>query len=156
MLAPLPLGYFRIWCQNLVSIQAPVVYETSVDADPFGKLRPRIFPRERLFCFRCGWNNEVTNLFFLAKGSNKNPQSGSLREQLDLLVRSPTPPCITRLATHAQPPCNGLDLKGVWSGCTRGIRTPSPPYEGGKLPLLHQCYISESFQHPLSFIPTSH
>ena len=53
MPAPLPLGYFRIWCQNLVSIQAPVVYETSVDADPFGKLRPRIFPRERLVCFRC-------------------------------------------------------------------------------------------------------
>ena len=54
MLAPLPLGYFRIWCQNLVPTQAPVVYETSVDADPFGKLRPRFFPRERLVCFRCG------------------------------------------------------------------------------------------------------
>ena len=43
-----------IWYQNLVSIQATVVYETSVDADPSGVLRPRFLPRERLLCFRHG------------------------------------------------------------------------------------------------------
>ena len=36
MLAPLPLGYFRIWCQNLVTIQAFRTYEAQMDASPFG------------------------------------------------------------------------------------------------------------------------
>lgn len=33
-----------LWCQNLVSNQAVRPYEGQMGADPFGKLRPRIFP----------------------------------------------------------------------------------------------------------------
>lgn len=66
MLAPLPLGYFRIWCQNLVSIQAFHPYEGQMDASPFG-IKEEV--------------RETNLLFVLAQHILiQSPQSGSLRE----------------------------------------------------------------------------
>ena len=64
-----------LWCQNLVSNQAVRPYEGQMGAGPFGILRPRIFPRERLFCFRCrvDW---VSNPLY-AETTTEPPQPAS-------------------------------------------------------------------------------
>ena len=137
-----------LWCQNLVSNQAVRPYEGQMGAGPFGILRPRIFPRERLFCFRCrvDW---VSNPL-CAKATTEPPSPSSPTNSQPYIVLhaylSQLPQIGGRGICSAQP-TRCLRIKGRHLGCRHRIRTSSPGYEPGELPLLHHCDMIFVFSH---------
>ena len=129
-----------IWYQNLVSIQATVVYETSVDADPSGimelkETNPCLFWHTLL--------RQKPAVWFTARNT-----------WICLLGRQARPTYFVRLLCSIT--LILVSLKSFWLGCSRRIRTLSPGYGPSMLPLHHHCDISESLQYPRNLIPTSH
>lgn len=123
-----------------MSIQATVVYETSVDADPSGivelkETNPCLF-----------WHNLLRQkpaVWFTARNT-----------WICLLGRQARPTYFVRLLCSIA--LILVSLKSLWLGCSRRIRTLSPGYGPSMLPLHHHCDISESLQYPRNLIPTSY
>ena len=108
-------------------------------------MRPRIFPRERLVCFRCGmgWNKASNLSLSRDNHSATRPSFYSLRPFRDTFLRGT---CLNRPrqegGVFAHTAHSVFAFIARRHGCERRIRTVSPAYEAGMLPLHHHRDIS--------------